>query len=660
MKNSKRAFTIVELVIVIAVIAILAAVLIPTFSGLIEKANVNSDQAAVKQMNTYLAADEQINGPAKTYDEALKVLNKSNLDANHYVALAAGYSLIYVPKINRVLYIDENSTVVYPEEYVNNPIVSEEKANGYWYTLSGSLVPDSSWRALEYTNLENLYSDTTVEKVESYFKGSNTSEMDKVNKYATAFRNDTSKSNGIGSYVTSDGTVYTFNKIRSGMELLDFNAKANKMDANTSYEETEKTTLFLSQDIDLASSDWKPIDTFAGSIDGYTESNESKQITISNLNMSSPHSQVRSFINGAGDSLNYYYGFIMNFKGSYLGNLTFENVNVNKPGYETINGTKYQTVKRGGQYASVVCGLISPVAGKDMLIENIVVKSGEVVSAQRAAGLFGAIGENSVSETKTPGSWNGTPFYELADNWDNYGNYKGSVITIKNCKNYANVTSLSDYDQTKTSCGYSTAAGIVCKVGSYAGGFTVKFEDVENYGNITALNAAGFIATINGPKITLEFNKCTSAGNITSIVRNSSNEKDTTNTSPEANASGFISSDSFMLAKVKFNACTIKNITISCVEENTTFKASGNYKYSVSTFGEFDWADKSFIQVKPELGTGEDGNCTVENVTYKFNIKHTLKEINLRVFDSTTNSIKHLTNAEEIKAYATLTGDAFN
>ena len=41
-RNNKKGFTIVELVIVIAVIAILAAVLIPTFSGVIEKANKSS------------------------------------------------------------------------------------------------------------------------------------------------------------------------------------------------------------------------------------------------------------------------------------------------------------------------------------------------------------------------------------------------------------------------------------------------------------------------------------------------------------------------------------------------------------------------------------------------------------------------------------------
>ena len=43
-KMNKKGFTIVELVIVIAVIAILAAVMIPTFSGIIDKANASAAQ----------------------------------------------------------------------------------------------------------------------------------------------------------------------------------------------------------------------------------------------------------------------------------------------------------------------------------------------------------------------------------------------------------------------------------------------------------------------------------------------------------------------------------------------------------------------------------------------------------------------------------------
>lgn len=47
-KSNKKGFTIVELVIVIAVIAILAAVMIPTFGGVIKKAN----ESAVMQKAT--------------------------------------------------------------------------------------------------------------------------------------------------------------------------------------------------------------------------------------------------------------------------------------------------------------------------------------------------------------------------------------------------------------------------------------------------------------------------------------------------------------------------------------------------------------------------------------------------------------------------------
>ena len=55
MNNKKRsAFTIVELVIVIAVIAILSAVLIPTFGAIIKDANVAADQTAAASLTTEL------------------------------------------------------------------------------------------------------------------------------------------------------------------------------------------------------------------------------------------------------------------------------------------------------------------------------------------------------------------------------------------------------------------------------------------------------------------------------------------------------------------------------------------------------------------------------------------------------------------------------
>ena len=58
-KNNRKGFTIVELVIVIAVIAILAGVLIPTFAGIVEKANQSARaQEAAAALKAVLVVED--------------------------------------------------------------------------------------------------------------------------------------------------------------------------------------------------------------------------------------------------------------------------------------------------------------------------------------------------------------------------------------------------------------------------------------------------------------------------------------------------------------------------------------------------------------------------------------------------------------------------
>ena len=87
LKINKKGFTIVELVIVIAVIAILAAVLIPTFSNVVEKANKSSAmQAARNEYELYLAEHAEDLKGTENYLIKSKdyyfVVNAGQFDAN--------------------------------------------------------------------------------------------------------------------------------------------------------------------------------------------------------------------------------------------------------------------------------------------------------------------------------------------------------------------------------------------------------------------------------------------------------------------------------------------------------------------------------------------------------------------------------------------------
>lgn len=110
LRSNKKAFTIVELVIVIAVIAILAAVLIPTFAGLIEAANTSADIQTVKQLNTILASEN----PSST--QALKeVLENNGIEIDNCKPIAKGTYYYYVASKNIIVYCDSDNRILYPE-----------------------------------------------------------------------------------------------------------------------------------------------------------------------------------------------------------------------------------------------------------------------------------------------------------------------------------------------------------------------------------------------------------------------------------------------------------------------------------------------------------------------------------------------------------------
>lgn len=82
MSKKIKSFTIVELVIVIAIIAILAAVLIPVFGLLIEKAYISNDLALTHHLNTQLTVYEAENGTVtkeSQLNEVLRIAENASL-----------------------------------------------------------------------------------------------------------------------------------------------------------------------------------------------------------------------------------------------------------------------------------------------------------------------------------------------------------------------------------------------------------------------------------------------------------------------------------------------------------------------------------------------------------------------------------------------------
>ena len=103
--SKKKGFTIVELVIVVAVVAILAAVLIPTFSSLVRKANISSDTVVAKNLNTALALYDAEND-IEDFDDVLEGIKEAGYLIANLNAKASGCFFVWEKDSNQILLVD--------------------------------------------------------------------------------------------------------------------------------------------------------------------------------------------------------------------------------------------------------------------------------------------------------------------------------------------------------------------------------------------------------------------------------------------------------------------------------------------------------------------------------------------------------------------------
>ena len=147
MKNlKKKGFTIVELVIVIAVIAILSAVLIPTFSNLIKKANLSNDQSFVRNANTTLAFEGALE-KFENASDAIDALNRNGFSGK-YNTYSTNFHYVYSLENNKMYLVNDENVVIYPEE---------EDITALWglYTDNRTSVVEGITKYIAMTNITN-------------------------------------------------------------------------------------------------------------------------------------------------------------------------------------------------------------------------------------------------------------------------------------------------------------------------------------------------------------------------------------------------------------------------------------------------------------------------------------------------------------------------
>ena len=168
-KAIKKGFTLVELVVVIAVIAILAATSVGIYFGVTESAKKSNDQTVTNQMNKALMLDATLNGNPKSPSEALAVLEENGFDVTKMTPFQDGAYYLWDSTENKMILINKEGVVDFPADET----VDGEKYE-YFAFISSDEEIASKYAGYSYY-LKSGYTGTTefstsVDAGDNYFE----------------------------------------------------------------------------------------------------------------------------------------------------------------------------------------------------------------------------------------------------------------------------------------------------------------------------------------------------------------------------------------------------------------------------------------------------------------------------------------------------------
>ena len=442
-KQVKKGFTIVELVIVIAVIAILAAVLIPTFSSLIQKARLSADTQAVREMNVALASDEKLHGKPEDVEGAMQVLANAGYNSKNWVCLTEGYEVYWDKQENQcVLYNSTTAKIEYPEGYADDAMVSAGATdrffmyNGNFESAidtdlslgSSSITPgginfDSADNAQQKEDLHLVLGSLTGDKQNLELKSalgidkdadvkvyaSNTIESD---KFGSSYAKVTASVVGTGDF-TSDSesakpNLYTIETIIPEGALPQEEEAAQKaageyvysifVQMNTTTNQDENTSIIVKggTTLDLSSHEWKAVNSFSG----YFGTDDADPVIIDGMELTSKTGYAQTKAMSGTGSKYFMTGFIGTLYGNAtVENLTFRNLSIESPANDyTISGDK-----NNRNTVAIIGGILPNDKVRDeavdVTIRNIKVEdSCKIIGEASVGGIVGYIGAEQGSD----------------------------------------------------------------------------------------------------------------------------------------------------------------------------------------------------------------------------------------------------------------------
>ena len=129
--NSKRAFTLTELIIIVAVIGVLATIIIPSFLGTDKKVTLKTDESAVETLNNSLDSAEALKTKLATVSDVRTLFANGGYGDNALQPETEGYAFVWDKSLNAVLMVNlNNDKVTSPERF------NDETNDGDWYFIN--------------------------------------------------------------------------------------------------------------------------------------------------------------------------------------------------------------------------------------------------------------------------------------------------------------------------------------------------------------------------------------------------------------------------------------------------------------------------------------------------------------------------------------------